>query len=97
MQPLTEGVFYILLSLHEERHGYGIMQQVEEITKGRLRIGAGTMYGALKSLQEKGWIDALDGEGRQKNYIVTDSGRDVFQNEVIRLQELVKNGLNKGR
>lgn len=97
MQPLTEGVFYILLSLHEERHGYGIMQQVEEITKGRLRIGAGTMYGALKSLQEKGWIDALDGEGRQKKYIVTDSGRNVFQNEVIRLQELVKNGLNKGR
>lgn len=61
--PLTEGVYYILLSLYEPRHGYGIMQYVSNISNGRVELGAGTLYGALKSLVEKKWIEQLDGEG----------------------------------
>ena len=51
---LTEAVYYILLSLVEPRHGYAIMQHVEAMSRGRLRISAGTMYGALSGLIEKG-------------------------------------------
>ena len=53
---LTEAVYYILLSLTEPMHGYGIMQNVESLSNGRVRLAAGTLYGAISSLLEKGWI-----------------------------------------
>ena len=56
---LTEAVFYILLSLQKPLHGYGIIQNVGELSHGRVKLAAGTLYGALNSLVEKGWIDAL--------------------------------------
>lgn len=91
-QPLTEGVYYILLALHEPCHGYGMMQFAEEMSGGRVRLGAGTTYGALKSLQEKGWIETLAGEGRKKEYVITAEGRKVVQLEILRLKELYENG-----
>ena len=54
---LTEVTFYILLSLYAPKHGYAVMQFVEEKTGGRLSLGAGTLYGALNSLQDKKWIE----------------------------------------
>lgn len=51
--PLTEGVYYILLSLYEPRHGYGIMQFVSELSNGRVELGAGTIYGAIKTLVKR--------------------------------------------
>ena len=54
---LTEVTFYILLSLFTPKHGYAIMQFIEEKTDGRLSLGAGTLYGALNSLESKGWIE----------------------------------------
>jgi hypothetical protein len=63
---LTEGVFYILLSLVEPLHGYGIMQKTEVLSHGRVRLAAGTLYGALNTMLERGWIRSLEGEiGRQ--------------------------------
>ena len=56
---LTEAVFYILLALHEPRHGYAIMQGVQELTNDRVALGPGTLYGALNTLVKKGWIKAL--------------------------------------
>ena len=53
---LTEATYYILLSLYRPRHGYGIMQQTEELSGGRVRLAAGTLYGALNTLCDKGWI-----------------------------------------
>ncbi|MBR3428942.1 MAG: PadR family transcriptional regulator, partial [Clostridia bacterium] len=53
---LTEATYYILLSLCRPRHGYGIMQQTEELSGGRVRLAAGTLYGALNTLCDKGWI-----------------------------------------
>ena len=52
--PLTEAVYYILLSLTEPLHGYGIMQKAEQLSSGRVRLAAGTLYGALNTLLEKG-------------------------------------------
>ena len=72
---LTEVTFYILLALHTPRHGYAVMQFIEEKTGGRLSLGAGTLYGALSSLQEKGWIQPCgNGDGRKKEYAVTPLG-----------------------
>ena len=91
---LTEGVYYILLSLLEPLHGYGIMQNVEMLSHGRVRLAAGTLYGALSSMQEKGWIRALpgDGEGRKKEYQITPQGRLILDDELKRLAELYENG-----
>ena len=91
---LTEGVYYILLSLLEPLHGYGIIQNVESMSGGRVRLAAGTLYGAINTLLEKGWIAALEGEAdsRKKEYVITDLGREMLAKELQRLEELVNNG-----
>lgn len=97
MNPaLTEAVYYILLSLLEPSHGYGIMQNVEKLSSGRVRLAAGTLYGAISTLIEKGWIKALPEErgSRKKEYIIIDSGRIVLNDEIKRLRELLTNGEN---
>jgi len=92
--PLTEGVYYILLSLFSPLHGYGIMQKVEELSAGRVRLAAGTLYGAINTMLEKGWIRALPGDegGRKKEYMITPSGKGIAEGELARLKELVING-----
>ena len=92
--PLTEAVYYILLSLLEPLHGYGIIQNVEKLSGGRVRLAAGTLYGAINTLLEKGWIIALEGEAdsRKKEYVITELGREMLQREVQRLWELLENG-----
>ena len=91
---LTEAVYYILLALLQPLHGYGIMQKVEAMSGGRVRLAAGTLYGALNSLCSKGWIEELPCEGgsRKKEYRITAAGRAVAQAELQRLQELAANG-----
>ena len=102
MQPiaLTEAVYYILLSLDEPLHGYGIMQNVEQLSGGRVRLAAGTLYGALNTLLDKGWIEALPEteSSRRKEYRITETGRQAVQAEIGRLRELLENGekLTKG-
>lgn len=91
---LTEAVFYTLLALHEPLHGYGIMQETEKMSKGRLKLSAGTLYGAISTMLEKGWIKALpsEEESRRKEYQITELGKAVVKNEMARLEELVLNG-----
>lgn len=92
--PLTEAVYYILLALHTAMHGYGIMQYTKEISKGRVNLGPGTLYGAIKTMVEKGWIEPVVNEsgGRKKEYKITESGKKIVHAEINRLQELVNNG-----
>lgn len=91
---LTEAVYYILLSLTAPMHGYGIMQNVERLSGGRVRLAAGTLYGAITTLLEKGWITALPGEKdtRKKEYQITQAGNEILRGEILRLQELLDNG-----
>lgn len=91
---LTEAVYYILLSLITPLHGYGIMQNVERLSAGRVKLAAGTLYGALNSLLERGWITAVpySDSGRKKEYIITASGLSAVESELARLDELLKNG-----
>ena len=91
---LTEAVYYILLSLYSPLHGYGIMQNTEYLSHGRVRLAAGTLYGAINVMMEKGWISSIPGEAgsRKKEYMITDLGRKTAENELERLRELVENG-----
>jgi len=91
---LTEAVYYVLLSLYSPLHGYGIMQKVEAMSSGRVRLAAGTLYGAISSMAEKGWIKAIPGESssRKKEYVITKAGKVIAENELSRLKELVSNG-----
>lgn len=92
--PLTEALFYILLAVRKPNHGYGITQEIEDLTKGRVTLGPGTLYGAIQSLVKKDWIRIYseDTESRKKKeYLITDEGRVVFEAEKARLTELVKN------
>lgn len=91
---LTEAVYYILLSLFSPMHGYGIMQNVMELSEGRVNLAAGTLYGAINTLLEKGFIIALPGEtnSRKKEYLITEAGKEAVKNEIERLRELVRNG-----
>lgn len=91
---LTEAVYYILLSLFSPLHGYGIMQFVREISKERVNLGPGTLYGALNTLLDKGWIKALSTspDSRKKEYAITESGKEIVKDELVRLQELIEHG-----
>lgn len=92
---MTEAVYYILLSLQAPNHGYGIIQNTMELTGGRLEMGAGTLYGAINTLLDKGWI-RLYSEDKQsrkkKQYIITEEGSLALQQEIERLEELLENG-----
>ena len=88
---LTEVTFYILLALFTPRHGYAVMQFIEEATGGRLALGAGTLYGALGALEEKGWIAPSGSSGgRKKEYRITGPGREAAERELARLRELTQ-------
>lgn len=90
---MTETAFYILLSLKEPRHGYGIIKNVEEMTKGRLVLGSGTIYGTLTKMQKDGIITVFADQERKKVYEVTDAGKLLMLGEIERLNELYDNAL----
>ena len=87
---LTEAVFYILLSLDAPLHGYGIMQQTEQLSGGRVHLAAGTLYGALTSLCEKGWIRPLPAESgsRKKEYQLTAEGVQANGESILKEEAL---------
>lgn len=93
--PLTEAFYYILLALRRPNHGYGIIQEVEELTNGRVQLGAGTLYGALQTLKKRAWIEIYSEDEtsrKKKEYIITPIGQRAFEKELERLKELVNNG-----
>lgn len=91
---LTEAVYYILISLFQPMHGYGIIKNVEEMSHQRVKLGSGTLYGALNTLQEKEWITVLsqNGERNKKMYQISETGREIIRFEIQRLKELLNNG-----
>lgn len=89
--PMSETMLYILMSLTSERHGYGIMIYVKEITQGRLVLGAGTMYQTLGKLEKGGLIEQTMEEDRKKYYVITETGRQLLLEEAARIGEIYKN------
>jgi DNA-binding PadR family transcriptional regulator len=95
--PLTETTFYTLLALKAPAHGYVIMQKVEELSSGSVRIAAGTMYGAIENLIKQKLIQSVPSEDkRRKVYQITDEGEKVLQLETQRLRHLVKVAQDNG-
>ncbi|WP_233539007.1 PadR family transcriptional regulator [Planococcus halotolerans] len=91
--PMTETAFYILLSLTEPRHGYGIVKHVEEITTGRLVLGSGTVYGTLTKMQKDGVITVFADEHRKTVYEITDAGKELMKAEITRIKEVHRNAI----
>ena len=88
--PLTESTFFTLLALVEPLHGYGIMQKVEIISEGVVKIGPGTLYGALQVLEKEALIVKVGEEERRKIYAITEKGRQVLKSQVQRLAIMVR-------
>ncbi|MBP3568905.1 MAG: PadR family transcriptional regulator [Lachnospiraceae bacterium] len=87
-QTLTEQMFYILLCLKEECCGMDIMSRVEEMTKGRVRVGPGTLYHLLEQFQTAGFIKETKVEGRKRSYILLEKGKEILTEEYERLKTL---------
>ena len=92
LKNLTEPMYYILLSLLKENHGYGIMQMVDELTEGRVIIGAGTLYTLLGRFEKEEIIKQVAEENRRKIYIITEKGKGLLGEEFQRLNHLVEDG-----
>ena len=101
--PLTPAMFHILLALADrERHGYRIMQEVEERTEGSVHLGPGTLYGSIKRMLSDGLVEEsgerpdpeMDDE-RRRYYRLTDFGYRVATAEAERLARLVKSARSK--
>ena len=92
--PLTESTYYIMLTLVEPLHGYAVMQKIEEISNGTVKVGPGTLYGAFTSLEKEGLIVKVKEEERRKSYVLTPNGKKVLMNQIKRLEMMTRNGLS---
>lgn len=88
--PMTETAFYILLCLKKPNHGYGIIQIVEKLTNGAIRLAPGTMYGSLSKMEKDGLIQFIREEDKRKIYHITDLGLEVLQVELKRIERLYR-------
>lgn len=89
--PMTETGFYILFCLQTPQHGYGISQQVKQMTAGAVTISAGTMYGTLSKMENDGLIRFYSEEEKRKLYVITQLGREILTVEQNRIERLYKN------
>lgn len=86
LETLTEQMFYVLLALRRERHGYGAMQAITRLTGGRVAVGAGTLYALLERFEKDGLICRTRTEDNRKYYRLTEEGARVLQNEYDRIR-----------
>lgn len=88
--PLTETVYYILLSLFEPLHGYMIMQKIEDISNGHVRMAAGTLYGAIENLLKLKYIQPVFSEDkRRKVYQITEKGKEILLMDMSRMEHMI--------
>jgi DNA-binding PadR family transcriptional regulator len=91
---VTDPQLLILSSLAEgEKHGYAMMEDIERF--GGIRLGAGTLYGALTRLEEQGWIRRIDSEDRRKPYRITPEGLQHLREQMASLDRIVKTALRR--
>lgn len=91
--PMTEAMYYVLLALVHPNHGYQLMSEIEEVSKGRVQMGPGTMYGVLTRLLKDKLIVVVNDDGRRKTYEITKDGIYALKNEYNRLISMVNDGL----
>ncbi len=91
--PLTETTAYTLLALVSPLHGYALMQKVNEMSQGVVRLGPGTLYNAFSTLEKEGLIVKVSEDERRKSYQLTTKGRLVLKAHITRMEIMVKAGL----
>lgn len=91
-QNLTEPMYYILIALMEERCGVDIMESVDDISRGRVKIGPGTLYALLGRFEKEEMIIETEVIGRKRSYIITEKGLGILKEEYNRLIRLTKDG-----
>lgn len=88
--PLTETVYYILLALKEPTHGYIIMQRVEKLSDGQVRLAAGTLYGAIENLLKKEFITSIpSSDARRKIYVISEKGKQILYADYHRMEQML--------
>ena len=88
--PMTETAFYILFCLQKPNHGYGIVQMVEKMTEGAIRLAPGTMYGSHSKMEKDGVIKFIKEEDKRKIYEITELGHEILNIELNRIKRLYK-------
>ncbi len=89
--PLTETAYYVLLAVKEPAHGYVIMQKVEELSDGQVRLAAGTLYGAVENLLNKGLIISVPGDDiRRKVYALSEKGEQILRVDYQRIAHIIR-------
>lgn len=95
LSPLSAATFHVLLALAaQDLHGYGIIQEVTQISGGKYRIGPGTLYDNLKKLITCGWVEDFEeknllGDDGRRMYRITGDGRAVLKADVIRMKKIL--------
>ena len=98
VEPLSEAVFFILLSIHQEpKHGYAILKEVQFLSEDRIHLSTGTLYGAIKRLLERNLIAQVEirdesqvsSKRPRKLYALTNSGREVLEDEIQRIKTIL--------
>ncbi|MEK4628898.1 PadR family transcriptional regulator [Solibacillus sp. FSL R7-0682] len=87
--PMTEAMYYVLLALMRPNHGYQLMQSITEVSKGRVKMGPGTLYGVLSRMQKDGLIALSKDDGRRKTYEITREGEQALRVEYARLKSII--------
>ena len=87
--PMTEAMYYVLLALMRPNHGYQLMQAITEVSRGRLKMGPGTLYGVLSRMQKDGLIMLSKDDGRRKTDEITQQGEQALRLEYERLKSLI--------
>ncbi|MEA4987101.1 PadR family transcriptional regulator [Anaerovorax sp. IOR16] len=91
--PMTEAMYYVLVALLNPNHGYQLMSAVTEVSKGRVHMGPGTLYGVLGRMQKDELISLSDDDGRRKTYTITEAGKVALKREYERLKALIEDGV----
>ena len=87
--PMTEAMYYVLLALMRPNHGYQLMQSITEVSRGRVKMGPGTLYGVLTRMQKDGLIILASDDGRRKTYEITADGEQALRMEYARLKSVI--------
>lgn len=100
VEQITDTMFYIMAALTKPRHGYAIMNLIEETTEGKITIGPASMYTIIKKLLKQEWIYLYDdSDSRRKTYLHTEKGKQILAEEIqLRksIVQLAENGLKEG-
>ena len=92
LKTLTEPMYYILLCLLKPMHGYRIMQRIDEMTDGRVKVGPGTLYALISRFEKEEIVIKISSENSKKTYALTEKGKKILNDEYNRLNQLVSDG-----